>query len=676
MGETPTGKGVSRATFLRMGGVLVGTTLTGGAAGTATAQASGVSNAAVRNLRVFSPDKKTKVFLRVDKAGAPSYRINYLDRVVIGTSFLGLRLRDAEPLSSGFTVEDVELDSEATSWMPLWGQSSKVVDRHNQMVVKLQERSGARRRLDLVFRVYDDGVGFRYRVPEQANLADFVITAEDTQFRLDGDHVAWWPSEFKGQARGTVIHGPAPVSTAGLAYTPVTMKAAEDLYLSIHEAALADSANMNLASSQDGSYVLESRSDGDTEASTPYVTPWRTIQIGQRPGDLIESSLLLNLNEPDSLADAALWVAPGKATWDWRNRGATADDGFVYGLDHASFERLIDFSSSHNIQYFMIDAGWYGRESDPKMDPTRPIPGLDIAYLADYGRQRGVGLMLYINTIHLKNYDLDRTFSTYRDWGVAGIKHGFLNNATQAGVELDLEVARKTAEYRLMYDCHEAIKPTGIHRTYPHFLSREYDKSLADGAAASYATPTYHATLPFVNMLGGPLDATPGMFDLNKVTERERVQASLQTTVTAQAARCLVIFTGLLVLPDHGDSYMKKADLFDFIESLPIGEWDETRVVNGEIGEFVTIARRKGNDWFVGSTTDESARTLTIPMTFLGPGSHHATIYADAPDADYRTNQEAYQVTEQVVEPSDVIRARLAPGGGHAMKITGGSGRP
>ncbi len=622
-----------------------------------------------------SPDGKVRIAMLL-KDGHPYYNLSFNDRVIIEDSQLGIAFND-KPILQKFKVVEKTFDSHNSVWRPVWGRSSEIQNHYNRMVVRLLEQGEIKHQLDLEFRCFNDGVGFRYVFGKQHNPDEYIIASENTEFCFAGDYTVWFPNSKWGVS----ITGPVSLSRMPteqtttkktnkqtrkkpLIGTPMTIRINAHCYLCITEATLDNYATMNLARVKGRAYALKSQLASEVKVTTAHSSPWRCILLGERPGELIESNLIGNLNEPCVLKDTS-WIKPGKTMWDWRVRGAKVD-GFTYGLDTASIKRLIDFAAGASIDYIMIDAGWYGPERDPDSDPTTSIDDIDIQYLAKYANRNGVGCWLYVNSVALRKYDLDKIFLAYRKWRISGIKHGYLSDMSAKGVNFCHKVLKKAAEYHLMYDCHEAIKPSGFRRTYPNFMTREYCHSLTDGRRL--LAPEYFVKLPFVNMVAGPLDHTPGMFDLNTAKERDKVWGDIKSTVVAQAARCVVIFTGLLCLPDHGEAYQKKSDLFDFIKQLPM-TWDQTRVLNGEIGEYITIARRKDKEWFVGSLTDEKRHTIDIPLNFLPPGRYTATIYADAADAHYIENREAYTVKKITVDSGDIVKAKLAPGGGHSMWI-------
>jgi alpha-glucosidase len=599
-------------------------------------------------------------------------------------SSLSLEFEEQESFDNGFVISGSERDTVDNTWDQAWGAQTKVRNHYEELTVGLKEDSSPNRFLTLVFRAYNDGIAFRYIIPNQDSIDDFIIANENTKFRFKDDHTSWHTD-----IRGIRITGPIPLSEVESGLSPVVLDVSDsqtDHHVSVHEAALRESAAMELKGTDDHPYTLQSHLASTVDASPPYSTPWRVVQTVSGPAGLINSNIFVNLNGPNKFKDSS-WIQPGKVMWDWRARGFVTSDGFEYGLNNESIKRLIDFASEHNIRYTLLDAGWYGGGLAAEGDPLTPIDEVDVPALADYAASQDVSLRLYIDNTILHEYDLDEVFSTYQDWGIAGIKHGFLGENSQNKIENNIQFLKKAAEYELSYNVHEAYHPTGIRRTYPSFLTREFGRNLGDarpsryispdtGQKDTYASPAYHTTLPFVQMLGGPLDMSPGLFDVSNAMDRETIQGSIASTVTAQVARTLVIFTGILTLPDAPEAYEEKSDLFEFIEDMPPMTWDESRVINAQIGDYITVARRTGDEWFLGSETDESERNLDIPLSFLAPPkntpprNYVAEIYADAEDADFETNPEAYRTLRKVVDFEDSLTASMASGGGHAVHLT------
>ena len=464
------------------------------------------------------------------------------------------------------------------------------------------------------------------------------------------------------------------------------MRVAEDSYLSLHEATVVNSSDANIIVGKDKRTLSYASS---CKQGTGTASPWRTIQIADAPGGLIESPLILNLNEPNKLADTS-WIKPGVSLWDWRCHGGKADDGFEYGINTESYIRYIDFAHKHGLAYVLIDAEWYGRETSPKSDPVTYEHEVDMPKITSYAKEKRVEIWLYINDIALKKFDMDRTFAQYQKWGIAGIKHGFLGGGNQTKNAFSVKVVQKCAEYEIMYNLHEPNKPTGITRTYPHYMSREYVNSMLDSATRPPATPTELCIFPIVHNLAGPVDRSCGLFDMDQSIARDKVHKQIPSTVVSQVAQCLVFPSGILTLPDMPDAYQRKIDLFEFIKQLPM-TYDETKVLEMEIGDHITMARRTDATWLVAALANEAGRQLDLKLDFLEEGvTYDVTLYEDTAESSYQypgawnkrdaakkkipfkpveTKRELYQIRKMTVKQGDTITAPIAPGGGHCMWI-------
>lgn len=605
---------------------------------------------------LFSPGKDTRVVVEV-KGGIPFYSLWWRKTPILEPSALSLVFARARSFEGGFVVRETRRASHSETWCPVWDQQADYRNDYNELTLVLEQQETSRI-LELIFRAFDDGIGFRYRIPEQAAFEKVRIKSEGTEFNFSGDFTAWGvPANIESG-----LEGPLPLSRITAINTPFLLKVNSDCWVGVHEAALRNYSSMELRHVRLGHHHMRAELAGAVAAGgSPAQTPWRVMMLGAAPGKLIESGLILNLNEPCAMADTS-WIKPGIAMWDFRLRGAKVD-GFTYGCDKASLLRQIDFAASNGLAYVAVDAGW--SDHTPSI-PLVPKPEVDVPFLVDYARRKGVGFWAYVDHSILRDYPLDQTLAICKDLGFVGIKHGFLCDTSQKGVDFCQTVLEKCAGLKLMYNCHEPVKPSGLRRTYPHFMTREYVHSLVDGRMEH--DPTYHVTLPFVNMLAGPLDHTPGMFDLDAAMGRSFVRNEIQSTVTAQAARCLVIFTGILNLPDHGEAYNRKKDLFEFIRVLPM-RWDETRILGGEVGRFITVARRRGRSWFVASMGNHRKNEVIIPLSFLDKGHYEVTLYEDAKDAHYVTRREAYNVRRCRMTAGDTIVGTMMPGGGHCVWI-------
>lgn len=385
----------------------------------------------------------------------------------------------------------------------------------------------------------------------------------------------------------------------------------------------------------------------------------------QNPADFIENNFLIqNLNEPSKINDTS-WIKPGITTWDWRARGAN-EDGFTYQLNTQSMLRLVEKTESLGLPYFMIDAGWYGEEHKKESNPLTTISDIDMPKILQIAKLKKVGIWLYINRAAFVEHNMDEILSKYKEWGVVGIKLGFLRKSDQQSVEFLQNLLEKSAEYKLMFNCHECVIPSGIERTWPHFLTREYNHSFQDGSYT--ASPRDHTVTPFLNNVAGPIDVTPGFFDIDKIEERKFVRSALKSTVVAQSAMALTYFSPLLCLPDIPEAYQRKPDLFEFIKSLPL-TYDETKVLSSEIGGSYVVARRKSDTWWIGGVANEQGASLQIPLTFLNKGEYKGTLYLDGKNTTWEKNREEYTSEEITVNSSTTLTLEMAKGGGAVVKL-------
>ena len=633
---------------------------------------------------VSSPDSRLEVvFSLVD--GAPHYEVTYNDTPVILPSSMGFTFRRELPMKSGFTIDRTATRTFDEIWKPVWGQRSEIRNNYNELAVTLREEENPGRRMNVIFRVFDDGVGFRYEFPDQAGLKDFEIMSEETRFTLDGDHTAWWtPADFDSYEH---LYTEGPLHEIKAANTPVTMKTLDGLYLAIHEAALTDYAGMTLARMNGPVLGLVSRlvpwPDGSrVKGTTPFKTPWRTIQIATRPGGLVESSLILNLNEPPVIEDTS-WIKPMKYIgiwWGMHIDKYTWHTGERHGATTENAKRYIDFAAAHGIPGVLIEGwntGWDRWGQEGAYDYVTPYPDFDLKQVVEYAREGGVAIIGHHETGgDVPGYEkrLDEAFTLYRDLGIPAVKTGYAGAIFPRGyhhhgqwmVRHYRMVVEKAAQYGLMLDVHEPIKDTGISRTYPNMMTREGVRGTEYNAWETGNPPEHMTILPFTRMVAGPLDFTPGIFDIT--FDEYKPHNRVHSTLANQLALMVVLYSPMQMAADLIENY-EGHPAFAFIEQVA-ADWDETRVVNGEIGDYVTIARRSGTEWYVGSITDENARVLTVELKFLEPAkTYTARIYADTPDADFRTNPTAYEIREDEVTREDMLTIDLAPGGGQAITL-------
>ena len=649
------------------------------------------------NHTISSPDGDVSLTFTLTDDGAPRYALSYQGKPVVNPSALGFTFKNDGPLLQGFDIEAVTEDEVNETWETVWGQHRMINNHYRQLTVLLQEKTEAARQMELTFRVYNDGLGFRYHLPEQPNLGDVEIMQEHTEFRLTGDHSAWyqpcdtlpnaWEDGYNSYER---LHENHPLSEVGtLMHTPVTMETTDGLFLSVHEANLTNYASMVLARGSEA-HSLQSDlvpwPDGvKVKASAPLYTPWRTIQVGDGLDDLVESSLIVNLNEPNKLDDVS-WIEPMKYVgvwWEMHLNRSTWEAGDNHGANTENVKRYIDFAAENGFGGVLVEGwntGWETWTTAPNFDFTTPYPDFDLPGLAAYAQSKGVNLIGHHETSgHAATYEkhLDAAYQLMQDHGMHAVKTGYVgyimpegqNHHGQWMVNHYRRVLEHAAEHQVAVVAHEPIKPTGLRRTYPNMLSREAVRGMEYNAWSTGNPPDHTTILPFTMLLAGPLDYTPGIFqtDLNEF----RKGNSTHTTVANQLALYVVLYSPVQMAADLPEHYAGKP-AFQFIRDVPT-DWEETKFLAGEIGDYVAIARqeRGGDRWFVGAVSDEEAREITITLDFLNEGERYmADIYADADGAHYQTNSMAIEVRQQEVAAGQTLTLKLAPGGGQAITLS------
>lgn len=652
-------------------------------------------------LRVESPNGANEVvFGLVD--GIPYYRVNHEGEPVILPSRMGFAFLEAAPLNSSLTITDWEESTFDETWTQPWGEVKEIRDHHHELRIRLSEAGTGPREMIIVFRVFDDGVGFRYEFPEQPYLNDIQIADEQTQFAMAGDHVSWWIPAYQ-ENRYEYLYNNTPLSYISRVahsgvHTPFTMQTTEGLFLSIHEAALVNYSSMTLQA--DESLILEADlvpwSDGvKVKGSTPLRTPWRTIQIAESAGDLITSYLILNLNEPNALGDVS-WVRPGKYIGIWWGMHIgkwTWGSGPNHGATTANARAYLDFAAKYGFDGVLIEGWNWGWDGDwtangNQFDFTRPYPDFDLESLADYARALGTRVIGHHETAAtIANYEsqMEAAFALYQRLGINTVKTGYVGwgqgikrfdeNGRLVGmewhhgqfmVEHHQRVIEAAAKYGIMVDAHEPIKDTGLRRTYPNFMTREGARGQEYNAWDD--NPPDHVTiLPFTRLLAGPMDYTPGILALDFPEYRSN---RVDHTIAKELALYVVIYSPLQMAADLIENYQDNP-AFQFILDVP-ADWHETRVLHAQIGDFITTVRRErdGDEWFLGSITDENSRTLEAPLDFLTSGvTYVAEIYADGEGAHFLNNTYALEIGRVLVDSTTLLKLDLAPGGGQAIRL-------
>ncbi len=655
-------------------------------------------------VHVSSPDGRVQVTLKLEE-GAPYYQVSYSGKQVIEPSKLGFRFKEAGPLDANLSIAAHTESTFDETWVQPWGEVKEIRNHYNELRVDLTETAEPAREMTVVFRVYDDGLGFRYELPQQENLSSFQITDEETEFALANIHRVWSIPAY-GDERYEYLYTESPLSflrvrMSRAVHTPLTMETVDGLFLSIHEAALIDYASMTLKATGGDKLGcdLVPWSDGiKVKGSPPFQTPWRTIQIAEKAGDLITSYLFLNLNEPNKLEDVS-WIKPGKYVgiwWGMHIGKYTWGSGIRHGATTENAKRTIDFAAQHNLAGVLVEGwnvGWDGDWSKNGDDFSfvTPYDDFDLEEVSRYARAKGVRLIGHHETGGaIGNYErqLEDGFSLYHRLGIDTVKTGYvgwgqgIERRDEAGRLVGMEwhhgqymvnhyrhVVETAARFHIMLDVHEPIKDTGIRRTYPNMITREGARGQEYNAWSEGGNPPEHTTiLPFTRMLAGPFDFTPGIFDL--LFDDYRPNHRVNTTLAKQLALYVVIYSPLHMAADLPENYPGHP-AFQFIVDVPV-DWEDTQVLNGEIGDYVTIVRRDrdSEDWYLGSVTDEEGRDLEAPLTFLETDRQYvAEVYADGADADWERNPLAIDIYEILVDNKTVLELRLAPGGGQAVRF-------
>jgi alpha-glucosidase len=652
-------------------------------------------------ISVASPNGRNKVGVATYQ-GRLYYILSRDGRAIMTPSMLGFEFQGAPPIRDSLRITGQARKSHDETWTQPWGEVARVRDHHNELRVSVVETKSPGRKFDVVFRAFDDGVGFRYEVPAQSALGDFVITDELTEFQLADDAKAWWiPSNRSRLDRSEMLYSSSPVSVIDSIQTPLTMATRDGkTFIVIHEANLVNYARMNLAGPRMDNrrlrVALAPMSGGvKVQGHTPFMTPWRTIQLADRAADLSPSVLGLNLNPPNVIGDVS-WIKPMKYVgiwWGMHINTMTWSSGPKHGATNENTKRYIDFAAANGFGGVLVEGwntGWDGDwiQNRNAFSFTQAYPDYNLPELASYAKSKGVKIIVHNETSGgIQNYErqLEAAFSMYHNLGLDAIKTGYVTDTTAEGyshhsqfmVNHYRKVVETAAKYHIMVDVHEPIHDTGERRTYPNMMSREGARGQEYNAwGGEGGNPPEHETnLYFTRLLAGPMDFTPGIFDLliERGTGRpRRVEESRpRTTLAKQLALYVVIYSPLQMAADLPENYVGKP-AFQFIRDVAV-DWEMSKTIDGRIGDYVIVARKAKNsdDWFLGAITDEEARTFNVPLNFLTPGRKYvAEIYADGPNANWATNPLAVSISKRNVDSNTNLSVVLAPGGGQAVRIT------
>ena len=630
------------------------------------------------SLHLNSPRGNISIDFRLDPEGAPQWRVSGSGGVLLTWSRLGLTLDKGRPLTSGFTLVDSSVTEHDETYPVVAGKTKLARDYFRELRVTLRESASPQRQLELVFRAYNDGVAFRYVLPVQPSVTAFGIIQENTQFHFAEDLKAWafqintFRSSYEGLYLPTML---SAIPDTGLVYPPLTLQRQDGVTMAITEAELTDYAGMYFRGMPGTALqvALAPRlNDGNVcvRGRTPFPSPWRVIMIGEKPADLIESTIIENLNSPCALQDVS-WIKPGKAIFPWWPNFFSDKPGVASKLSFENQKYYIDFAAENNMEYLELEPPWYGDETGciehpEKYDITKPVPELRLPELFEHARKKNVGIFLWA---HWENVDRqgDDAFALYKRWGAAGVKIDFMNRDDQEMVQWYHKTLKKAAEHRLMVYFHGAYKPTGTRRTYPHLLTQEGVLGNEQNKVTYLATPEHTVTIPFTRMLVGPMDFTPGGFRNATAAQFKPNydRPMVMGTRCHQLAMFVVYESPLEMVCDDPSAYRNQPGL-DFIRTVPTS-WDETKAIDGQIGEYIVVARKSGDDWYLGAMTNWTAREIQIPLSFLGQGEYKAEMYRDGPDADKNPTQVA--TATKTVTARDSFSVRLAQAGGLVVRF-------
>ena len=662
------------------------------------------------------------------KNGIPTYKVDYKGKPVIKESRLGLELRDGKNLMDGFEQLNATTSTFDETWQPVWGEVKEIRNHYNELLAELKQPS-TDRYMNIRFRVYDDGVGFRYEFPQQKNLVYFVIKEEHSQFAMTGDHTAWWiPGDYDTQeydyteSKLSEIRSLLPNAVTSNAsqtvfsptgvQTSLQMKTDEGLYINLHEAALVDYSCMHL-NLDDKNLVFESWLTPDADGfkgrlQAPCHSPWRTVMVSDDACDILSSHLILNLNEPCKIEDTS-WIKPvkymgvwwemiaGGKPWSYTNDIPSVKLGETdyrkvksngnHPANTRNVKKYIDFAAKHGFDQLLVEGwnvgweDWFGNQKDYVFDFVTPYPDFDIEQLNRYAHDKGIRLMMHHETSgSSRNYErhLEQAYQLMNKYGYTAVKSGYVGNILPYGEHHYgqwmnnhyLYCVVEAAKHKIMVNAHEAVRPTGLCRTYPNLIGNESARGTEYQAFGG--SKTFHTTvLPFTRLQGGPMDYTPGIFEMNISKLNPNNSSHVNATLANQLALYVTMYSPLQMAADLPENYERFMDAFQFIKDVPV-DWDNSIYLEAEPGKYVTVARKeKGtNNWFIGSATGDANHQSVISLDFLEKGKNYiATIYADTKDTDYKSNPQSYQIVKGLVNSKNKLKINTVEAGGYAVSL-------
>lgn len=675
-----------------------------------------------------SPDGNVKLTFALNEIGKPYYKVSYKNKEVIKESFLGLELKNTTNFISDFSIKKTEKNTFDQTWEPVWGEESKIRNHYNELLVSLYQKTSDRI-LNIRFRVYDDGVGFRYEFPQQKNLTYFTIVEEWTEFAMTADHTAWWiagdydTQEYDytesrlsqiGLLSQGAISGNAsqtPFSRTGV-QTSLMMKTDDNLYINIHEAALVDYSCMHL-NLNETNLVFQSHLTPDAQGNkahlqAPCHTPWRTIMVSDDARKILASRLILNLNDPCVYEDTS-WIKPvkyvgvwwemitGKATWAYTDELPSIQLDKVdysqlkpngkHAANNQNVRKYIDFAAKHGFDQVLVEGwntgweDWFGFQKDYVFDFVTPYPDFDIKALNEYAHSKGVKLMMHHETSSsVRNYErhMEKAYQLMNHYGYNAVKSGYVGNILPRGeyhygqwtVNHYLHAVKEAAKHKIMVNAHEAVRPTGLCRTYPNLIGNESARG-TEFESFGGNKPFHTTVLPFTRLQGGPMDYTPGIFETQIWNVNPDNKSYARSTLAKQLGLYLTMYSPLQMAADLPENYEKYADAFQFIKDVPV-DWQKSIYLEAEPGRYITVARKdkNSNDWYIGCTANENGHTSLLKLDFLDRNKkYEATIYADAKNAHYKNNPKAYKISKQKVDANTSLSIIAKEGGGYAISI-------
>ena len=675
-----------------------------------------------------SPDGNVVLSFSLKADGTPTYKMTYKGKPVINESTLGFTLKKDEPLTNHFKVVGDSKSTFKETWKPVWGEEKEILNHYNELLVQLKQDK-TNRLMNIRFRVYNEGVGFRYEFPTQKELTYFVIAEENTQFAMTGDHTAWWIpgdydtqeydynesklSEIRGLMKQSMTDNVSQYvfSPTGV-QTSLMMKTKDGLYINLHEAALVDYALMNL-NLDDKNFIFQSWLTPDAKGDkgylyTPTKTPWRTVMVSDDARNILASRLILNLNDPCALADTS-WIKPVKYIGVWwemitgKSSWAYTDDLPTIKLDEVDYTKVkpngthaanndkvrhyIDFAAQHGFDQVLVEGwnvgweDWFGHRKDYVFDFVTPYPDFDIKALNDYAHAKGVKLMMHHETSgSTRNYErhMKAAYELMNKYGYNSVKSGYVGDIlpigehhySQSTINHYLYAIKEAAKHKIMLNAHEAVRPTGLCRTYPNLIGNESARG-TEYEAFGGNKPFHTTILPFTRLQGGPMDYTPGILETEVKNVNPNNTSQVRSTLAKQLALYVTMYSPLQMAADLPENYERFADAFQFIKDVPV-DWQESVYLEAEPGRYITIARKDkhSDNWYVGNTSNENGHTSELLLNFLDKNKkYEATIYADAKNADWQTNPKAYTITKQKVNAKTKLKLTAAKGGGYAISI-------